>query len=878
MKNKDLQKNTFLHKLAKDISIMPKTDLLCLRIIFTNRRAIKYFKEEYKSLQEGVFSMPECETINDFVQSHSPYKQAEELSLIYMLYCSYQKIYYSRNPLSEDEEAESFENFYFWGKTILNDFDDIDKNLADAKKLYTTLSEEKEIEELFDFLSDEQKNVLSQYFADFKKLYSSDSKLKNNFVKIWNCLSDIYFDYKEELKKNAIAYSGMMYRDLVERMSESDNLFEDDIFAFAGFNVLNQSEKKLFECIKSTNTAHFYWDYDTYYTENSFQEAGIFMRENLSKFPCNKTFSENDFSQIEKSDCNYHIISTTYETTQVHYIRTWIKSLEKQYGESLKQNQIAIILLNENLLPYVLKALPNQVNGQETKVNITMGYPFKFSTLFEEIGKFAENLSEEGMTHAEQIDGLIRLLKDKAMEKNCPNETKEAAFRSIVTLEDFKATLDFIAVPLSENFVRKTLLKLLQKQIMPFESDATDGIQVMGLLESRNLDFRHILMLSTTNSNVPAVSNAATFIPHSLRNVFNLMTEKRKIAVFAYYFYRLLHNAKSITYIYNTHSASNDNEEMSCFLQQLRLELGKSIKVSNLSNIQSKSEIKIELPAKTKATIENVILKKEYLPPSYINTYIDCPLKFYYDKICELKAIKEEKDIISLSFGNLFHHSAEFFEESNRTKSLKTCIEEGLDKLDKDQKASIKQMHKDIVLSYLEDLKTFDDKNKDREFVSAEEEIVRTKNINGKDISFGGRIDRIDEKNKRLILCDYKTGGKDEKDQGIEELFDSNNKDRAKYLFQIMFYAWLLWKEQDIDVEIMYVHLLKSKDYENKIYTYNAETHEIFDECMNEIIKKLLDTDETKVWEANTKSKNCEYCDYQTLCPNNEIENEDDTI
>lgn len=878
MKNKDLQKNTFLHKLAKDISRMPKTDLLSLRVIFTNRRAIKYFKEEYKSLQEGVFSMPECETINDFVQSYSPYKQAEELSLIYMLYCSYQKIYYSLNPLSEGEEAESFENFYFWGKTILNDFDDIDKNLADARKLYTTLSEEKEIEELFDFLSEEQKNILSQYFADFKKLYSSDSKLKNNFVKIWNCLSDIYFDYKEELKKNSIAYSGMIYRDLVERMSESDNLFGDDIFAFAGFNVLNQSEKKLFECIKSTNTAHFYWDYDTYYTENSFQEAGIFMRENLSQFPCNKTFSENDFSQIEKSDCNYHIISTTYETTQVYYIRTWIKSLEERYGEGLKQNQIAIILLNENLLPYVLKALPNKVNEQETKVNITMGYPFRFSTLFEEIGKFAENMSKEGKTHAEQIDELILLLKDKAIEKNCPNETKEAAFRSIVTLEDFKATLDFIDIPLSENFVRKTLLKLLQKQIMPFESDATDGIQIMGLLESRNLDFKHILMLSTTNSNIPAVSNAATFIPHSLRNVFNLMTEKRKIAVFAYYFYRLLHNAESITYIYNTHSASKDSEEMSCFLQQLRLELGKPVKVSNLSNIQSKSEIKIELPAKTKKTIENVILKKKYLSPSYINTYIDCPLKFYYDKICELKPIKEEKDIISLAFGNLFHHSAECFEKSSRTESIETCIEKGFDRLDKDEKACIKQMHKDIALSFLEDLKIFDDKNKDRRFVSAEEEIVYKKNINAREISFGGRIDRIDEKNKRLILCDYKTGGTEEEFKGIEGLFDGSKKDRAKYLFQIMFYAWLLWEGQDINVEIMYVHSLKSKNYENKIYTYTAETHKDFDECMKKLIKNLFDTDETKVWEPQSKEHICTYCDYQTLCPNNEIENEDDTI
>ena len=140
MKNSQIETRSFLRKVAEDVFKMPKEQLSDLNLIFTNRRAIKFFLQEYKSLQDGVFMMPECTTINDFVTSLSPYKQADELSLVYLLYKSYISVYYSKNPLSENEEAESFENFFFWGKTILGDYDDIDKNLADARKLYTTLS------------------------------------------------------------------------------------------------------------------------------------------------------------------------------------------------------------------------------------------------------------------------------------------------------------------------------------------------------------------------------------------------------------------------------------------------------------------------------------------------------------------------------------------------------------------------------------------------------------------------------------------------------------------------------------------------------------------------------------------------------------------
>ncbi len=904
MKSHKVERKSFLRKVAEDVSKMAKEEQLDLHLIFTNRRAIKYFEKEYKSLQEGIFIMPECKTINDFVVSLSPYKQADELSLIYLLYKSYNSVYYSKNPLAENEEPEPFERFFFWGKTILGDFDDIDKNLVDAKKLYTTLSEEKEIDDLFDFLEENQKEILLQYFNDFKKLYNSESKLKDNFVKIWNCLFEIYSDFKKCLSENSIAYSGMIYREIVERGFENDEIFGDNSYAFVGFNVLNKSEKQLFQQIKTTNSAIFYWDYDTYYTENPKQEAGLFMRENILRFPCNETYKENDFSQIQNNDSEINIIKTSYETSQILYIRKWIKDLEERYGDSLQQNQIAIILLNENLLPYVVKALPNTIKNKATQVNITMGYPFKFSNLYEEISVFLDTPENKGLSAREQIDKLIEFLKNKGKDETCSNEIKESTFRSIEKLTDFKQTIDFIKEELPKDFVRKTILRLLQKQSMPFESDSINGVQIMGLLESRNLDFSHILMLSANSTQLPGSVNSMTFISNSLRHAFDLTTDDRKVAVYAYYFYRLLHNAETIDIIYNSVSSSKDSEELSCFVQQLRVESGKQIPIRTLSFEKTTSdnkdiayEYEITIPAKEKTTIDNILSTKcnlendkAFISPSYLNSYLNCHLQFYYENILKLKPSKEEDDIQYLAFGHLFHYAAEFLEKSKLAKTYDECINEALSELEDDEKKIITPIHTNIVKSYLDGLKKFDEQNQEREFLCAELKIEGNKTIDGKLIKFGGYIDRVDLEQGTLVLCDYKTGGNDEKWKEIEDLFDASNDSRAKYIFQTFFYAWLLWEKPEIEigdrkirfnkdkikVQIIYVHKLQSAQYKVATYEYNAETHKRFNECMNELIKNLLDTDNITTWETQPKDNSCSYCDYKAICstPKNESSND----
>lgn len=876
MKNKK-----FLVALAENVSKMPQEDILKLRLIFTNRRAIKYFEKEYRTIKQGVYFLPQCDTISDFVQQHSQLKIADELSLVYVLYNCYQQVWYSHNPLGKDEEKESFEQFYFWGKTILSDFDDIDKNLADASKLYTTLSEEKEIEDKFDFLDQNQKEILSQYFADFKKLYSAQSSLQRNFTKIWNCLFEVYELYRKTLSEHSIAYSGMIYRYLVERLQQGSKSFGDDMFAFVGFNVLNQSEKALFTHIKTNNKALFFWDYDTFYTQSPSNEAGLFMRENIKTFAHSDTFSQNDFSAIENNDCKIKIVSSTYSTEQTNYIRSWISNLEKEYGKGLQQSDMAIILNDENLLPFVLKALPKTINNSQTKVNITMGYPFKFGKLYEQIENFLSQSIESDKPIRQQLCQLTQFLIDTAQKPGCEPKDKQACFSSIKTIEQFEQTLDFIDSELPANFVSKILLRLLKKRTMPFESDATDGIQIMGLLESRSLDFEHILMLSTGSSNLPKVSNTVTFIPHSLRVCFNLTTDEKKTAVFAYYFYRLLHNAKTTNYVYSTVLANKDSEEMSCFLQQLRVELQKPIELLKLPQVESSNQTTITLPPKDKQMIQQLLSgrregdeKLSYFSASFLNSYIACPLNFCYDRILKLKISEADEDYTYRALGNLFHQAAQIFEKSNKSKPINTCIEESYETLKDEEKSIMVQFHKDIAASFLQDLEIYESKKPERRFVAAEKEVVKTVEIDGQLLRFGGKIDRIDKEGNKLILCDYKTGGSPEKYQEIEELFDPNKEKRAKYLFQIMFYAWLEWSGEPIDLEIIYLHKLKSSRYEVKSYTYDSEQHEIFDQNMRALIASMLST-EQNTWEALGNDNICRYCNYKDLCTK-EIETEND--
>ncbi|MEE0266651.1 MAG: PD-(D/E)XK nuclease family protein [Bacteroidales bacterium] len=852
----------FLKKVAQDIKKHSNDYLLDLQILFSNKRAIKYFNQEFKLQDKQTLWQPECKSIADFVQEYSLLKPAEEFSLIYQLFLSYKEI-------CKKNDNETFETFYNWGKIILSDFDDIDKNLVDAKQVFRLIEDYKEVENTFDYLTEQQKELLNNFFTIFEQ----NTDLKNNFKEIWNCLFDIYCHFKEKLYQQGIGYSGMIYREFLSRIENGEIRFRNKNFAIVGFNVLNKCEENIFRVLKDEYCVDFYWDYDEYYTNSDYQEAGIFMKKNLTNFPHNQDFANNNFNSITKNKEKINLIKTSYEIENTYYIKTWIEGLENKYKDDLKQNEIAIILGNENLLPFVLNSLPNKINNQEIKVNIAMGYPLANITLFNEIEEKIDEIQKAEKSIIEQIEELTLFVKEKG-EKKHKTEIIQSCYGVIKILSDFKDTLSFNKIEfLQNNFLKKTLLYLLRRLHIPFESDATDGIQIMGLLESRNLTFKHVLVLSANEGYIPKINNVNSFIPLSVRDAFGLIDQKKKIAVFAYYFYRLLQNRKDLDFVYNTLGLGGKIKEMTRFLLQLRFESTIEFEEKTISMpFAEQKEINAEnLFKKTEEDLEN--LKSKSFSASMINTYLDCGRKFFFKYIKNLEKI-EESDISYLAFGNLFHKSAEFFVASDYKAPTDECINKGFQQLKEEEKSIITQSAKDTCTKYLQSLEKY--YKSDNTFLKAEEKIKEVK-VHLKDLTVElyGIIDRIDKTpNNNYVVIDYKTSkNRKEFDNKIENLFNSNLKEkRNTYALQILFYAYLLQRKgyNVIDTQLIYPHLLQ-KDSSCTVSEYNNAIHNEYEKHLKACLEDIFDKE--KDWNS---TKNCKYCDYTEICSNFEDSNEEE--
>ncbi|MDR1006704.1 MAG: PD-(D/E)XK nuclease family protein [Bacteroidales bacterium] len=856
-------------------------------VLLPSRRAIKYLNNEIITLSEQPVFSPCCITIDDWIKENVDWKIADEISLVYNLYLSYCKVFYTHN---KDMMQEPFEQFYFWGKIILADFDDVDKHLADSQMLYRNLNQYKGAGEEFDVLSDEQKQLLEQFFASFNG--GKSSSIKTNFVTIWNCLAEIYADFRERLIKEGLAYSGMLYREAYERLCRNEIKVDGQKFAICGFNVLSTSEQKIFEYLKTNAQTSFYWDYDRYYTDNPLQEAGLFMRDNILRFP-NADFNIADFDRIKTKEQKVKIISANGEILQTSYISEWCNEIAKEQGSNLKQSDMVIILANESLLPVVVRALPDKIAAEDTKVNITMGYPFAQT----EVYSFIETFLSGQKPNASPVVALEELATkiNEHYGKLPPNESNsyliEAAYQVDKKINDLTEALKTTEDnSLSLHFVKKTLLSDLRSLSLPFQSDSTDGVQIMGMLESRNLDFRYILFLSASDDFLPAVGSYSTFIPHSIRKAYGLMSAEKRVAVFAYYFYRLFHCAQSLTFVYNMRSDSTKAKEESRFIRQAEMEMGTDLERISLS-LDTKQEI---LPPKDYLKQENHIeqlLKKEYLSAAFLNTFLDCGLKMYFKYIVRLKSIAyEQEDISALAFGNLFHNSAKIVCEkqlTTDTKGLYDALEEAFNALESDEERNIiSQIHKDIVVKYLQILIEYN-QSQARKPLLLEEEVIKSVNIeaNGRKyaVKFGGRIDRIDLEGNNLVVVDYKTGGDIQKFKDMDTLFRNAEGERASYIFQVLFYCWLLWDNEfmkqkgitfsSIKPQILYIHKLKAEtdkdftpSYEGKPLIYDAELHNEFDGWLKDCVQDMLSFNQSATYWRNCNEDNCRYCEYAVLC------------
>lgn len=946
----------FLKTVAEDIFNRFNGNLADIAIVFPNKRAGLFFNEHLVQISNKPVWSPEYITISELFEDCTDYVLGDPILLVSKLYSAYCKHTHSK---------EDIDSFYYWGEMLIKDFDDIDKNLVDTKKIFSNLHDLHAIGNVSDVLDEEQRNAIKQFFKNFNP--EEKSELKERFLKIWEVMESIYNDFKAALKKEKIAYEGMLYREALENIEKKNFAYKK--FIFVGFNALNRVEKKLFDILQTKGMALFYWDYDIAYTDSKYHEAGKFMRENIKRYP--NALECIAFDNL-KGNKNIRIVSAATDSIQMRYIPEWIE-------EHIEEREIetAVILCDETKLEPVLHTIPSVVKN----INVTMGFPLAHTPIFHLVKTLislqTEGYDEQHKTftleavhnilchpyilqcspHAEALDKnlcdnrfffpepsllqsddlLTRIFTRRTdntlwlasigdiiyeiatkinNRKGTHSDIYEALFHEAL-LKAFTQAQRFISIfesgelQMKQSTIGKLFMRVLSMQSMPFHGEPVVGLQIMGLLETRNLDFKNVILVSANEGNLPKSSNDNSFIPYNLRRAFGLTLSEHRDSIYAYNFYRLMQRAQNITLVYNSAIDSTMRGECSRYILQLQSDNRHNIEKIYLGAEQSSHELNPAKIEKTTEILEKLVQYFDYsqgkkghiLSPSGINRYLACPLRFYYYYLTGLRKYEDTANELQANdFGTIFHAAAEKFYKKLTINGAKTIergdlapyiekpillygfIDEAFNEIffKKNQGKPIYDgeqfINREVLHRFLLRLIKCDAQHAPFKYIGSEQEVsfsMETQTATGKKIKLklGGRVDRMDEKNGTLEIIDYKTGGKEETPKGLEQVF-AYEGEHPGYIFQSILYSVAAIESgmtKKASPSLMYIHRdsqAKREDYIVKIGGVPINDVNSLRNDFLEFMQNKLD----EIFNINVPFtptddiKRCEWCDYKDIC------------
>lgn len=936
--------NSFLQLVARDLIHKYQYDLKDLTVVFPNKRAGLFLAEALSELIDRPIWMPEILTLPEFIEQQTGLKKAEDLPLIIKLYKSYSRT--SGIP-------EKFEDFYFWGNMLLEDFDDIDKYLADAKALFTNVISLKEVELNFPFLSPEQIETVKKFWSSFNpEKYSHEQQ---EFLKVWNNLYPTYTDFKTRLSGESLCYEGMGQRHFYEHI---ENYKRENPIIFAGFNALNKCEKQIFTFYRNCQKALFYWDYDIYYTSNEFHEAGNFIRENLKLFP--NELGPEHFNNFKLHTKKIEYISVPSSIGQAKLIPDLLKATEKQ-----DPRHTALVLCDERLLIPVMHSIPESIR----KINITMGYPARNTSVAALIFMLGElknySKTENGETYyyykpvtallnhkliketcPEEIDKITDYIRQKnivyvsgnslqftpltrtifsAEEKKIPDYLlgilkllslpategqeelypleKEFIFTFYTYIQTLKNTFEEEQIEPESKLYLQIIGKIIHSTTVPFSGEPLEGLQIMGLQETRMLDFENLVLFSANEGVIPHTGRISSFIPYNLRVGFGLPTPEHQDALFAYYFYRLLQRTRNVKILYTSVAQGLKSGEMSRFLYQLKYESGLPIEEHNFQNhISIEDPVNIEIPYNpdiVRALDAYTLSPDNALSPSALNTYIDCPVKFYFKYIAGIKE-KEEmaEELDHRLLGNIFHECSQSLYATVADKEITPGIIEQLAGnsrlIDKHIRNSYLHFYDsrvsrlidsgsnelilEIIKKYLRQMFTYDKTICPFRILSMEKRYcvpIKIETPEGpKSIYIGGIIDRIDRTQEAVRIIDYKTGADTTTFGTLSSVFDSTVANRNKAAFQTLLYC-LMFGHQHPEHPVLTPGIYSTKLLFDKGYNYrlNCEKNDIsdfssyrdkFHGLLVELLEKLFASAGHFI--QTSEVKKCRTCHYSAIC------------
>ena len=936
------------------------TDIQDTCFIFPNRRSAVFFRKYVGDLlREGgalrPMHAPMSLTINDFFYRVYGDEVTDRIRLLLELHESYKAVY---------PKAEGLDEFIFWGEVILGDFDDVDKFLVDAEDLFTDVADFKGIQDDYSHLSDVQRKAVEHFIGHFRdrngrltvRLDTDDSTVKARFLQVWNILFPLYTDFRKRLCEQGMAYEGMVYRDLAERLKGGEAVVDvlSGVFpqvrryVFVGLNALNECEKTVLRRLRDAGVAEFCWDYVSDAVRDPRNKSSVFMRDNVRDFP---NAFEVDPDGLGKP--SFHVVNVPSSVGQTKLAPAILARCKTD-----NPVETAFVLPDENLLMPLLNSIPPEYDS----INVTMGCPLTGGAVYslvtsvaamqlrlrEKDGNwyfyhrevrsiFANSLFRAVLT--EEEEAVVQKVKRAAKYFIPEAELRggpllDLVFRPVVTrpkdasveqnrqlvkylsdivsyvgwklrgVEEMLLELDFakrcmqslnLLGDIDLDVLPATWLRLLDEllsgEAVPFRGEPLEGLQVMGPLETRALDFRNIVLLSANEGVFPRRGSSASFVPPELRKGFGLPTFEYQDSVWAYYFYRMIQRAEHVWLVCDSRTEGLKTGEESRYVKQLQYHYREPLE-RFVATARMQLAPEADVIPKTQADIDAIHTRM--LSASSLQNYLFCPAKFYYSFV---KDLKNEDDVLeamdSGSLGRVYHKTMEAL-----YRPFKRVTVADLDRMLADRKA-LKALVRERIL---QEMKTVDVSGRDLvveevilEYVvrtlEYDRELLVNSGSKGFDIlllerkmtcefegfQFKGFADRIDSYlGGECRIVDYKTGRVEQDDiditdenaaEVVEKLFGPSNVGRPKIALQLFLYGLLVQARDD----------LKGRPVVNSIYSVsslftdplqdrpaNAEFARLTRERLKDLLAEM--TDPSVPFRRTDERKTCAYCDFKMIC------------
>lgn len=956
----------FLKIVAEDLysKFGAENGLADITVVFPNRRARLFFDDNLSGCCTKPVWSPQYTTIEELFHSQSDLRPADRIEMVTLLH----KIY-----LEQLHSDESLDSFWSWGELMLADFDDIDRNLVPADQLFSLLREQKEMTD-FSFLTPEQTQAIEQFFGEMRN--SKPTTLKKNHTVIWSILGNIYKQFRELLSEKGIGYNGMIQRRVIENIDPSR--FTARKYAFVGFNSLDKAERALFRAIQSAGKAMFYWDYDPSYTEGSMHhEAGRFLRDNLKVFP--NELPAEVFQSMHKAKLT--IVETSTDNAQARFIPQWLDSLGL---EGKAGRETAIVLADESLLQPVLHSVPQEkvanvnitmgYNLTETSLFSLVSAlldmqrlaarnkgRFSIQTLSRVLGNpMTAALSNDAPSILEQLRKSRRMFPDTAVLtankklavlfttandnlsllqylltvlkafvpviRERDDDTlfqplnQEALYRIYTQINRLHSLVEQGNLQLQTETLCRLIRSILSSTTVPFHGEPAVGMQIMGLIETRNLDFKNVLLLSAQEGTLPKSGQNASFIPYNIRLAFGLTTMQDKSAVSSYNFHHLIQRADNVTMVYNGNADAPGigKGQISRYLLQLIVS-GRDIERKLLKSDRLDSAPAGLSVSKTPQVLEQLcrMYQETTLSPSALNRYMDCRLKFYLAQIAGLRKPDDtDTEIDYAMFGTLFHKSAELAYNELASQGDGIITREAIESLLNDKKrligfvqdaftvdyfdkkkialadySGIQSINYEVIVQYLRQILQMDadlyapfkyeaSESKQYEYPIQVDDPLNQGN--GYTVRLKGIIDRMDSKDGILRIVDYKTGKDKGTPKSVSELFPPTKyKNRNSQAFQILYYTYIMSHQAKYSAHKLAPVLLFTRSSSkptkediyfsignNVIYDFKTQCGQEFEEKLKNTISELFNPD--IAFNPTDDEEACKNCDFKNLCGRNQ--------